>query len=159
MKELRALLEDLGFQDVKTYIQSGNVVCRRRVQDAAGLADKIRTEIGKRSGFEPRVMMLEAADIEKAVASNPFSEAESAPRSLHVYFLASAPENPDLKGLEKLKENERFRLRDTVFYLHAPDGIGRSRLAAKLEERIGVAMTGRNWRTVSRIAEMARDAN
>jgi uncharacterized protein (DUF1697 family) len=101
---------------------------------------------------------LDLEDIEKAIRKNPFPEATSGPKVLHVGFLASVPEKPDLKKLESLKTNsERFHLVDKVFYLHAPAGIGRSKLAANAERFLGVAMTNRNWRTVCTIREMATE--
>ena len=66
------------------------------------------------------------------------------------------PERPDLDGLEGIKgDRERFVLGEGVFYLHAPDGIGRSRLAAKAEKLLGVPATARNWRTVRKVMDMA----
>jgi len=95
--------------------------------------------------------------MEKAMASNPFPAAESEPKTLHLYFLASAPQNPDLKMLDSLKKaDEQFKLIDNVFYLHTPDGIGRSKLAERAEKALGVAATARNWRTVSKIMAMAK---
>jgi uncharacterized protein (DUF1697 family) len=94
--------------------------------------------------------------LEGAVRSNPFPEAESDPSTLHLYFLAASPENPDLEGLEEIKDDrERFFLGDDVFYLHAPDGVGRSKLAANAERLLGVPATARNWRTVRKVMEMA----
>jgi uncharacterized protein (DUF1697 family) len=67
------------------------------------------------------------------------------------------PKNPNLGTLESIKiARERFVLKDGVFYLHAPDGIGRSKLAANAEKLLGVALTGRNWRTVCRVMAMAK---
>jgi uncharacterized protein (DUF1697 family) len=114
-------------------------------------------EIKQRRGFEPHVLLLELVDLEKAIKKNPFPAAETAPQALHAGFLASAPENPNLKTLASLKQDsERFQLIDKVFYLHAPEGIGRSKLAANAEKLLGVPMTDRNWRTVCKIQEMAR---
>jgi uncharacterized protein (DUF1697 family) len=156
MKELVTLLENLGSQNVKTYIQSGNAVFQNEEEDASLLSNRIRAAIKKSHGFEPQVLMLEPEEIERAVGSNPFPEAESEPKTLHVHFLASMPKNPDLEALERIKgDRERFVLEDGVFYLHAPDGIGRSKLAAKIEKLLGVATTGRNWRTVCKIMAMA----
>jgi len=102
------------------------------------------------------VLVLESEEFEKAVRSNPFPEAESEPKSLHAYFLATPPERPDLEALEGIKgDRERFVLGDRVFYLHAPDGIGRSRLAARAEKLLGVPATARNWRTVRKVKDMA----
>jgi uncharacterized protein (DUF1697 family) len=158
MSELKALLEKLDLQNVKTYIQSGNVVFRGQEEDAARLSGQISAAIKKSHGFEPETLLLRIEDMQKAIDSNPFPEAEAEPKSLHLNFLAAAPEQPDLQALESLKkENERFELKGTVFYLHAPDGIGRSKLAANAERLLGVPMTGRNWRTVSKIMDMAKE--
>jgi uncharacterized protein (DUF1697 family) len=160
MKELAALLEKLGADNVKTYIQSGNAVFRHQAESASQLSSTISAAIKERHGFEPRVLLLGLAEMEKAVASNPFPAAETEPKTLHLYFLASTPQNPDLKMLDSLKKaNERFKLIDTVFYLHAPDGIGRSKLAERVEKALGVAATTRNWRTVSKIMAMVQQGN
>lgn len=157
MSELVAVLEKFGARNVKTYIQSGNVVFAGPEKDASRLSNNISHEIKKRRGFEPHVLVLELRDIERAITENPFPEAATDPQTLHAGFLASAPEKPDLKRLASLKSNgERFRLIDKVFYLHAPEGIGRSKLAANAEKLLGVPMTDRNWRTVCTIHDMAR---
>jgi uncharacterized protein (DUF1697 family) len=89
------------------------------------------------------------------MAANPFPEGEGVPRSLHLFFLDAVPEDPDLSALEAVKaENERFELIDDVFYLHAPDGIGRSKLAERVGRGWDVSITARNWRTVNKIMEM-----
>lgn len=157
MKELVALLQNIGSQNVKTYIQSGNAVFQSEEEDASLLSNRISAAIKKNHGFEPRVILLELEEMEKAVGSNPFPEAESEPKSLHLHFLTSAPKDPDYATLERIKsDRERFALKDGVFYLHAPDGIGRSKLAVNTEKLLGVSMTGRNWRTVRKIMEMAK---
>ncbi len=156
MKDLVAVLEYLGSQNVTTYIQSGNAVFSSKEKDASLLSNRIGDEIKKRRGFKPYVLLLELEDIEKAVRENPFPEAEIDPKALHLGFLASAPENPDLKTLEGLKKNgERFHLIGNVFYLHAPEGVGKSKLAANAEKLLGLPMTDRNWNTVCKIREMA----
>ncbi len=158
MKELVVILESLGAQNVKTYIQSGNAVFASPEKDASRLSNMISREIKKHRGFEPHVLLLDLEDIERAIKKNPFPEAATDhPNALHAGFLASTPEEPDLETLESLKSNgERFYLIDKVFYLHAPEGIGRSKLAAKTEKLLGVPMTDRNWRTVCKLREMAR---
>jgi uncharacterized protein (DUF1697 family) len=144
-------------QNVETYIQSGNVVFQSEGTNASLLTDMISAAIKKSRGFEPQVLLLEPEEIEKAARENPFPEAESEPKTLHLYFLSSEPRSPDLDALQSIKGNhERFVLKDGVFYLHAPHGIGRSKLAASAEKILGVSMTGRNWRTVCKIMEMAQ---
>jgi uncharacterized protein (DUF1697 family) len=157
MKDLVALLENIGSQNVKTYIQSGNAVFQSEEENSSLLSNKIRATIKKSHGFEPQVLLLEPEDVERAIESNPFPEAESEPKTLHVQFLASMPKNPDLGALDSIKsDRERFALRDRFFYLHAPDGIGRSKLAANTEKLLGVAITARNWRTVRKVMTMAK---
>jgi uncharacterized protein (DUF1697 family) len=157
MKELMAILEGLGAQTIKTYIQSGNVVFTSQEQDPLQLSKKIRAEIKQRRGFEPHVLLLEPTDLERVMKQNPFPEAETDPKGLHVSFLLSAPTNPNLKALEGLKkESERFELINTVFYLHAPEGVGRSKLAANAEKLLGAPMTDRNWRTVCALWDIAQ---
>ncbi|QIN80694.1 DUF1697 domain-containing protein [Rubrobacter marinus] len=156
MKELVALLEGLGSRDVETYIQSGNAVFRNE-EDARTLSKRIRAEIRRSHGFEPLVMLLRPEELEKAMESNPFPEAEPEAKTLHLYFPVSTPTDPDLDALDVARsDRERFALEDGVFYLHAPDGIGRSRLAARVEKGLGIPVTGRNWRTVRKVVEMAR---
>jgi uncharacterized protein (DUF1697 family) len=160
MNELVTVLEKIGARNVKTYIQSGNAVFQSEETNASLLPTKISAAIEKSHSFEPRVLLLEFEELEKAVESNPFPEAESEPRALHLYFLEAIPENPDFDTLASIKSNhERFALKDGVFYLHAPEGIGRSKLAAKAEKLLGVSATARNWRTVCKIMEMAQSSS
>lgn len=157
MKALAALLEELGSRGVRTYIQSGNVVFASKRGGAAPLSKAIAKGIRARFGFEPGVLLMGSNELEDAIAGNPFPEAETDPKALHLGFLAAAPPSPDLEKLEALRsESERFQLAGKVFYLHAPDGVGRSRLAASAEKLLGVPMTDRNWRTVCKLREMVQ---
>jgi len=156
MKELVDILEALGARNVRTYIQSGNAIFQCHEVSFPQISAQIAAEIRKRRGFEPSVLILGLDDLEKAIAENPFPEGEADPSSLHLGFLASTPANPDLIKLDYLKkESERYRVSESVFYLHAPEGIGRSKLAAGVEKVLGVPMTDRNWNTVCKIREMA----
>jgi len=86
----------------------------------------------------------------------PFSSDEG--KLLHFCFLSEMPKEPDLESLEALKsESEEFRLINKVFYLYAPDGVGRSKLAAKVEKAMGVPVTARNWNTVRKIRSLITD--
>ncbi len=90
-----------------------------------------------------------------AIESNPFPKAVSSPKTLHFYFLAEPATNADLKALDNAKiRTEKYKLVDRVFYLYAPDGIGRSKLAANAEKHLGVVATGRNYRTVDKLLSM-----
>ena len=156
MKELVAALESTGARKVRTYIQSGNAVCESAEKNLARLSKQLSTEVNNRCGFEPHVQILTPEALSKAIAENPFSEAVFDPGSLHLGFLSSSPKSPNLKKLATLKkDSERFLLTERVFYLHAPEGVGRSKLAANAEKLLGVPMTDRNWKTVCKVMEMA----
>ncbi len=156
MKELVRDFQSLQLEDVKTYIQSGNVVFRFSGTDGKTLGDRIADRIEQRHGFRPRVLAMTAGRFEAAIRANPFPEAAGEPKTLHLCFLASPPDAPDLEALNALRSpTERFLLSGDVFYLHAPDGIGRSKLAAGVDRHLGVQSTARNWRTVQKIRELA----
>lgn len=157
MKDLTAALVEIGCTDVKTYIQSGNVVFRKSPSKAPQLARLIANTISNSHGFEPRVLLLSVEDLENAVNLNPFPAAEADPKSLHFFFLAEKPKSPRTDQLNEIKtESESFSLNGKTFYLHAPDGTGRSKLAARAEKLLGVAATARNWRTVSAVLDLAK---
>lgn len=155
MKELSTLLSGMGLREVRTYIQSGNVVFRCDLKNKAALATRISAAIKAQHGFAPTVLLLDAAELRRAIAGNPYPDAEAEPGFLHLFFLAVAPLHPDLKSLAAIKAgSERFLLAGRVFYLHAPEGIGRSKLAARVEKLLGVAASARNWNTVCKLAEV-----
>ncbi len=156
MKALVAVFEGLGYCDARTLIQSGNVVFRAPDGESGAVAGRITREILARHGFEPVVVVLSASAFEDAVARNPFPT--PAGKALHAYFLAGRPASPDLTRLAGLAaDTERFELVGRVFYLLAPEGIGRSRLAPAVEAALGVAATARNWNTIMALAAMLRD--
>ncbi|MEZ4637999.1 MAG: DUF1697 domain-containing protein [Caldilineaceae bacterium] len=153
MKELVALLQGLGCTDVKTYIQSGNAVFSIAQEDKDKLADAIGAAIQQSHGFQPKVLLLTASELKDAHAGSPFQTTEG--KALHFYFLASTPTDPNLAALEELKSNgEDYLLGNSVFYLYAPNGIGRSKLAEKVERLLGVPVTARNLNTVNKLISM-----
>ncbi len=157
MKDLVDLLEGLSAKQVKTYIQSGNVVLQS-TEEPSQLSEKISQAIQQRFGFSPQVLLLTQPEFEEAIHNNPYPQAGSLPKTLHLGFLAHEPQNPKLNELEQLKSfGEEFLLKGKVFYLHAPEGIGRSKLADKIEKHLGVPMTMRNWNTVSKLQIMVAE--
>jgi uncharacterized protein (DUF1697 family) len=157
MEEFVQILGNIALEDVKIYIQTGNAAFHAREVDMTGLPEKIRVEIETRHGFTPGVVLFGLDEMKSAIARNPFPEAASDPKSVHLTFLASSPRTPDLTILESVrKSSERFALKGRVFYLHAPEGVARSRLFARIERSLGVVGTARNWRTVCKILEVAQ---
>ena len=157
MSDLKQVFEQNACLDVRTYIQSGNVIFGSATADVDGLARRLASAVSKSHGFEPRVLVLTRDELENAAARNPFPEARDNPQSLHLFFLADTPHKPDLEACEALRaKSERFELKGRTFYLHTPDGFGISKLAQRVETLLGVAATARNWRTVTTLLEMAK---
>jgi uncharacterized protein (DUF1697 family) len=158
MKELITLLENLGAEKVATYIQSGNVVLTHKENNLKILSEKITAAIKKNFGFETKVLLLKQKEIEHAISSNPFPEGEKEPKTLHAFFLTTTPKEPDLNKMDEIKtKSEQYRLIGNIYYLHAPEGIGRSKLVSQVEKLLGVPVTGRNWRTVIKILDMIKE--
>lgn len=159
MAELRAFFEELGFTGVATYIQSGNVVFRTGDGDAAGLTERLEKAFEGRWGFHSRIMVRDAAWYERLVAGNPYPEVAEDHTKLHAYVLERAPLPEEIAPLtERCTGPERFVVKDDVLYLHAPDGLGKSKFAEVLPRVLKVPCTARNWRTVLTLREMARGA-
>jgi uncharacterized protein (DUF1697 family) len=156
MAKLRSDLEALKLTNVRTYIQSGNVVFQSRAKTASSLSKKIARRIEEQHGFRPHLLVLNRDDLRTAIESNPFPKATAHPKTLHFFFLAEPAADPDTTALDKAKApTESYKLTTTVFYLHAPDGMGRSKLAANAEKYLGVVTTARNYRTVDALWSMA----
>lgn len=154
MKSLVAIFDQLGCTNVKTFIQSGNAVFQSPSLTEQALERKIQAAVNQKHGFEPAIMLFPAELFVAAAVANPFPDAELEPKTLHLFFLGAQVTAVDDEKIEELKNaTERYQIVDNVFYLHAPDGIGRSKLAAGVERCLGVPVTARNWRTVTKITE------
>lgn len=148
MKDLVALLETLDFKNIRSYIQSGNIVFSSARRPGKNLAKSI----GMKFGFTPQILILDKAEFMQAVELNPFQSDTG--KNLHFFFAAVTPKpNPD-KIATLAASSEQYKLIGNVFYLFAPEGIGRSRLAANIEQVLGVPLTGRNLNTINKINEL-----
>jgi uncharacterized protein (DUF1697 family) len=158
MPELRTLFEALGAEDVSTYVQSGNVVFKSP-RAAAAIGRAIEEEIGGRLGLDVRVLLRTKAQLAKIAAGNPFAERQKEPTKLHVTFLVEAPDRARVRELHELDfEPDEFRVVGREVYLHCPKGYGRSKLSnAYFERQLAVVGTTRNWRTVTKLAELVGD--
>jgi uncharacterized protein (DUF1697 family) len=154
MEALRAMHAELGHEDVKSYVQSGNVVFRT-AGTAKALEGDIAAAFEKEFGFPAKVMVRSARDWKKIVAGNPYArQAAADPKKVHVEICHGAPDKKRLDALlEKTGGPEAFAIVGHTLYMHAPDGVGRSKFAAGLERACGVPATGRNWRTVEALKD------
>ncbi|MEW2297851.1 DUF1697 domain-containing protein [Streptomyces sp. NPDC006743] len=158
MAELRALMQETGYDGVRTHLQSGQAVFTCGHGDEESLAAELAAAIGKRFGFAVDVIVRDHAYLRAVADACPFPAAALEPRQLHVTYL-SVPADPsryaDIDRAAHLPEE--FRLGDRALYLYAPDGLGRSRLAERLARRPvtgGLIATTRNWNTVVKLVEM-----
>ncbi|KOX06342.1 hypothetical protein ADK65_00720 [Streptomyces sp. NRRL B-1140] len=158
MADLRTLLTDLGHDDVRTHLQSGQAVFSSGHGDEESLAAEIAQALDKRFGFGVDVIVRDHAYLEAIAGACPFPAADLEPKQLHVTYF-SAPVTPD--RFAEIDQDaylpEEFRLGDRALYLYAPNGLGRSKLAEHLSRpRItkGVIATTRNWNTVVKLVEM-----
>lgn len=156
MPDLRALFADLGAEDVATYVQSGNVVFRSA--DSAGrLTKAIEQRIRDDLGLDVTVLLRTQQQLAKLLAGNPFADHTSEPTKLHVTFLADKPDRGRVRKLDpKGYEPDELHVIGQEVYLHCPNGYGRSKLSnAYFERQLGIPATTRNWRTVTKLAELA----
>ncbi|MFJ8715592.1 DUF1697 domain-containing protein [Streptomyces violaceus] len=158
MADLRALLEGLGYEGVRTYLQSGQAVFTSGHGDAEASAAEITHAIEKHFGFGVDVIVRDHAYLKAIADACPFPAADLEPKQLHVTYF-SAPVAPDrFAEIDQAAYlPEEFRLGDRALYLYAPNGLGRSKLAEHLSKpRInkGVIATTRNWNTVTKLVEL-----
>lgn len=161
MASLRDLLSGMGYADVQTYIQSGNCLFRSAEDDPDVISQNIAEAIEANFGFRPHILTLTQAKLDAVIAANPYgAAAEADPKTVHVYFMSAAPTAPDITALDAIKTSkERFELNGPAFYLYAPDGIGRSKLAARAEAKLGVPATARNYRTVLKLRDLSQQGS
>mgnify|MGYP000241747777 FL=1 len=149
MADLRRIAGDLGWRDVRTYIASGNLVFASEGSASAcasALAEAIRSE----TGLDLLVLVETRAAKRSVIETCPFDP--EVDRHVHVFFLADTPK-PDQEKLKKLRaESEAFEVKGRHAWLHAPQGVGRSKLAARIEDVLGCRATARNLATVRKIA-------
>ncbi len=157
MPRLVAALEELGLEDVGSYIQSGNVVFRSRSADETRLRKAIEARIEETFGFRVPVLVRSDRELASIARRNPFLAGEPDPRFLQVAFLDRAPGKEAVAGLDPDRSPpDRFAVRGREVYLHYRKGSGRSKLGIDyLERTLGVAATARNWNTVLKLAELS----
>jgi uncharacterized protein (DUF1697 family) len=156
MPELRRALEQAGHEEVRTYVQSGNVVLSSG-RSPAQLTRACRALIAEALGVDVEVIVRTRDELAAVVERDPLGEVASDPKRYQVSFLAHALGKPALRELEALAlPSERLVAIGRELYAWHPEGVARSRLWARLASpRLGVAATARNWTTVTRLLEMA----
>jgi uncharacterized protein (DUF1697 family) len=158
MAELRHMLTVIGFTDVKSLLQSGNVVFTSEAPAGAELEARLEAETQKRLGLRTAFFVRTPRDLDAVIAGNPFlAQAKGDPSHLVVMFLKAAPKGGALESLRAaIKGPELVQAKGRHAYITYPAGIGESRLtAALIESKLGTQATGRNWNTVRKLAALA----
>lgn len=148
MKLLVPLLQRHGYRDVSWYIQSGNLV----LSSDTDPEQNIQHLVFEQFGFSPEVFAIKRDDFCRAVATNPFSEHDG--KLVHLFFCQQTIKLDEAAITQYLADTESYTVDSNVFYLHAPDGIGRSKLVARITQVLGQTATARNLNTVNKLLAM-----
>jgi len=154
MSALKRLFGGWGYDDVQTYVQSGNVVFRGALPASP---DTLEAALEQGLGFPVGVAVRQEAEWRRLVAANPYPEQASQDGSkVHVAFLSTEPDAEGVASLQAVARGpDDWTLKGRELYLHLPNGGGRTRLDhSTLERRLGVTVTVRNWKTVQALESM-----
>ena len=157
MDRLRDLCSELRFQNVITYLQSGNVIFEAE-GSAASCSQAFEQRLSGETRLPVSVIVRTPAELNEVIARNPFLKAKGIDTSrLHVTFLAGAGGKNALETLGAIKAGaDQFRLADREVYLHCPGGYGNTKLSnSAIERALSVRATTRNWNTAAKLCEMA----
>jgi uncharacterized protein (DUF1697 family) len=157
MADLVAMFGEAGCRDVRTYIQSGNVIFRVAPARAARIPSTIAAAIEAQLGLRTPVVLRTASELRAIAHGNPFVQAGADPDSLHVVFLADAPDRARVEALDPHRSSpDELDVRGREIFLRLPNGVARSKLTnAYFDTRLATTTTMRNWRTVQKLAEMS----
>jgi uncharacterized protein (DUF1697 family) len=158
MDVLRALYESLGLRNVRSHLQSGNVIFESEHSDRFRLAAQIENSIEKVFGFRPKIIFRTCAELKEVIGKNPFSDSQDRdPSRLHVMFLLSDPGNEAKESLQRVNTApEELHMIGQEIYLYYLNGMGRSKLTSTLiEKKLKIYGTARNWNTVTKLLEVA----
>jgi uncharacterized protein (DUF1697 family) len=152
MTKLRELIESLGHTEVQTLIQSGNVVFSSPRKVTSG---SIEAALERELGLTVPVLLRTPAELQRILAGNPFPGADLS--SLHVGFMSRTPPAKAVRELDLARfDPEEVAVKGLELYFHLPNGMGRAKLPPYVDRRLGVPTTVRNWRTVTKLLEIAR---
>ena len=160
MTDLTAMFVDARCDDVRTYIQSGNVVFRAESTRGEDIPSLVSASILSRFGYEVPVVARKAPEVEAIVQANPFVESGGETDKLHVVFLADPPDAERIEALDTNRSPpDEFAVRGREIYLHCPNGLARSKLTnSYFDSRLSTTSTMRSWKTVLKLFELSTTA-
>jgi uncharacterized protein (DUF1697 family) len=155
MKDLAKMFSGAGGSNVRTYIQSGNVIFDAR-SGAPKIVEIVTTQIEKRYGYRVPMVLRTSEQLLKTIRDNPFLPKVADPRWLHVYFLADLPNARSIASLDAARSTpDAFHVLGQEIYLHVPNGMGRTKLTnAYFDSKLSTTCTARNWATVLKLSEL-----
>ena len=158
MEDLIEMFVQAGCGNVRTYIQSGNVIFSAAKGASARLPGLIAAQISNRFGFKVPVVLRTAEQMGNVISNNPFLNRGVAEEELHVLFLADLPAPPCVQDLDPDRSPpDAFEFRGQEVYLRLPNGVGRTKLTNQyFDSKLRTTSTGRNWRTVTKLFELMR---
>ncbi len=159
MAELAAMFREAGCDDVRTYIQSGNVVFRSSPEMAGDIPSLISASIMEQFGYSIPVVTRTAGEFREIVQVNPFAETGAEANKLHVMFLADLPDRAHVEVLDPNRSpGDEFAVMGREVFLHFPNGVARSKLTnAYFDSGLSTISTSRNWRTVGKLLDMVNE--
>jgi uncharacterized protein (DUF1697 family) len=156
MAALKSIFSSLGFSNVHTYIQSGNIVFRSTISNSKKLSSLIKAALQKEFGYDVPVITLTVEELEGIICSNPFAKNNTKDNSFfHITFLAEEPEQKNIETVQKV--NEEYEIVDKAIYLYCPAGYSNSKLTNTfLERKLKTVATTRNWKTSLELLRIAK---
>lgn len=160
MTELKKLFIDLGYHDVLTYIQSGNVIFKSNIKESILIEDTIISAISRHFGYAIKVMVLNKNELTTIFDSNPFLD-KNPTMDISKLYVAILNESPDLTGIPSIEivvasTDDEFQIIGNAIYLYCPNGYGNTKLNNNLfEKKLHVSATVRNWKTISKLVELS----
>jgi uncharacterized protein (DUF1697 family) len=157
MAELKEMFVGLGYSDVTTYIQTGNVIFTTSSRSAAKLELAIERQLEETFGSTPKVLLRTVPELTHTLSSSPYPKLGADPSRHHVTFLAETPTKERLKAFRPPDSGrDELAIIGREVYVHTPDGYANTKLTGSyLERHLGVSSTTRNWNTVTKLTALA----
>ncbi len=157
MEFLKKIYENAGFKNVKTYIQSGNVIFQYKKTAFAVLEKKIASEILDKTNFEVPVLVKDLEELKETFDNNPFLKKRKEDiRFLHVTFLSDIPVKENIEKIKGTYLPDEFMISGKNIYLFCPNGYGNSKLINNFfESKLKLSATTRNWKTITELINIA----
>ena len=159
MDQLKKMIESLGFENVQTYIQSGNIIYQTKKTDSLKLSVQIKKALQKDFGFDAPVYTMTSETLEVVIKNNPFQKDKNKDVAFfHVTFLDKLPDKEKISLLQLVDtKNDVFEIVDHALYLYCPDGYGKTKLTNTfVESKLKVGATTPNWKTTNELLNSAK---